>query len=87
MSQQSYLPAITSDQEHRVHETEHTYAKVTWKLVPLLFICYVISYLDRINVGFAQLQMKSELGFSDTVYGLGAGIFFIGFFCSKCRAT
>ena len=80
MSQQSYLRAITSDQEHRVHETEHTYAKVTWKLVPLLFICYVISYLDRINVGFAQLQMKSELSFSDTVYGLGAGIFFIGYF-------
>ena len=65
-----HTSAITSDQEHRVHETEHTYAKVTWKLVPLLFICYVISYLDRINVGFAQLQMKSELGFSDTVYDL-----------------
>jgi D-galactonate transporter len=56
------------------------YAKVTWRLVPLLFTCYVLSYLDRINVGFAQLQMKSELGFSDAVYGLGAGIFFIGYF-------
>jgi len=75
-----HTPAITSDQEYTVHETEHTYAKVTWKIVPLLFICYVVSYLDRINVGFAQLQMKSELGFSDTVYGLGAGIFFIGYF-------
>ena len=71
---------ITSDQQHTLHDTEHVYSKVTWKLVPLLFICYVISYLDRINVGFAQLQMKSELGFSDTVYGLGAGIFFIGYF-------
>jgi sugar phosphate permease len=61
--------AVTSEQEHRLHETEHVYARVTWKLVPLLFICYVVSYLDRINVGFAQLQMKSELSFSDTVYG------------------
>jgi D-galactonate transporter len=56
------------------------YSKVTWRLVPLLFVCYVLSYLDRINVGFAQLQMKSDLGFSDAVYGLGAGIFFIGYF-------
>ena len=56
------------------------YAKVTWRLVPLLFICYVLSYLDRINVGFAQLQMKSDLSFSDAVYGLGAGIFFVGYF-------
>jgi len=56
------------------------YAKVTWRLVPILFVCYVLSYLDRINVGFAQLQMKSDLGFSDAVYGLGAGVFFIGYF-------
>src|SRR5215211_4191957 len=56
------------------------YSKVTWRLVPLLFVCYVLSYLDRINVGFAQLQMKSDLGFSDAVYGLGAGIFFVGYF-------
>src|SRR5215213_2035154 len=58
----------------------NVYAKVTWRLVPLLFVCYVLSYLDRINVGFAQLQMKSDLGFSDAVYGLAAGIFFIGYF-------
>ena len=56
------------------------YAKITWRLLPLLFLCYVLAYLDRINVGFAQLQMKSDLGFSDAVYGLGAGIFFLGYF-------
>lgn len=56
------------------------YSKVTWRIVPLLFVCYVLAYLDRINVGFAQLQMKSDLGFSDAVYGLGAGIFFVGYF-------
>lgn len=71
---------IALNQGYSVHETERTYSKVTWKLVPLLLICYVMAYLDRINVGFAQLQMKSELAFSDAVYGLGAGIFFVGYF-------
>jgi D-galactonate transporter len=56
------------------------YAKVTWRLIPLLFLCYVAAYLDRVNVGFAKLQMLKDLGFSETVYGLGAGIFFIGYF-------
>ncbi|NDC60494.1 MAG: MFS transporter [Betaproteobacteria bacterium] len=57
-----------------------TYRKVTWRLIPLLLVCYIIAYLDRVNVGFAKLQMASELGFSDAVYGLGAGMFFIGYF-------
>jgi D-galactonate transporter len=57
-----------------------TYAKVTWRLLPFLFICYVAAYLDRVNVGFAKLQMLNDLQFSETVYGLGAGIFFIGYF-------
>ena len=56
------------------------YRKVIWRLVPFLLICYVIAYLDRINVGFAKLQMQEALGFSDAIYGLGAGIFFIGYF-------
>jgi D-galactonate transporter len=57
-----------------------TYAKVTWRLIPFLFVCYVVAYLDRVNVGFAKLQMLNDLKFSETVYGLGAGIFFIGYF-------
>jgi D-galactonate transporter len=57
-----------------------TYAKVTLRLLPFLFICYVAAYLDRVNVGFAKLQMLSDLKFSESVYGLGAGIFFIGYF-------
>lgn len=56
------------------------YAKVSWRIIPLLLICYVVAYLDRINVGYAQLQMKQVLPFGDAVYGLGAGIFFIGYF-------
>jgi MFS transporter, ACS family, tartrate transporter len=50
------------------------------RLIPFLFLLYVAAYLDRINVGFAQLQMKDALGFSDAIYGLGAGIFFLGYF-------
>jgi D-galactonate transporter len=49
-------------------------------VLPLLFLCYVASYLDRVNVGFAKLQMASDLHLSDTAFGLGAGIFFIGYF-------
>ncbi len=56
------------------------YRKVSWRLIPLLFICYIVAYLDRVNVGFAKLQMQDALQFSEAVYGLGAGIFFIGYF-------
>lgn len=56
------------------------YHKVAWRLLPLLGICYILAYLDRINIGFAKLQMSADLGFSEAVYGLGAGIFFIGYF-------
>jgi len=56
------------------------YVRVTRRLIPLLFCCYVAAYLDRVNIGFAKLQMLSALRFSETVYGLGAGIFFIGYF-------
>jgi D-galactonate transporter len=60
--------------------TEKLYARVSWRLLPFLFLCYVVAYLDRVNVGFAKLQMQADLQFSDTVYGLGAGIFFVGYF-------
>ncbi len=54
-------------------------ARVTWRLLPFLLLLYIISWLDRVNVGFAKLQMNGDLGLSDTAYGLGAGIFFIGY--------
>lgn len=57
-----------------------TFAKVTWRLIPLLFAGYVAAFLDRVNVGFAKLQMSGDLHFSDAVYGFGAGVFFIGYF-------
>ncbi len=56
------------------------YNRVFWRIIPFLFLCYVVAFLDRVNVGFAKLQMAGQLGFSDAVYGFGAGIFFIGYF-------
>jgi D-galactonate transporter len=56
------------------------YRKVSWRLLPFLFLLFVVAYLDRMNISFAKLQMNHDLGFSDTVYGLGAGIFFLGYF-------
>ncbi|MFA5263543.1 MAG: MFS transporter [Opitutaceae bacterium] len=61
---------------------EGAYRKATLHLIPFVFICYLFNYLDRVNVGFAKLQMLDALGLSETVYGLGAGIFFIGYVLS-----
>ena len=59
---------------------DRVYHKVFWHIMPFLMLCYVVAYLDRVNVGFAKLQMNVDLGFSETVFGLGAGLFFIGYF-------
>jgi MFS family permease len=68
--------------ERRVPSADEAaaYRKVTWRLLPFLMLCYVAAYLDRVNIGFARLQMLEDLRFSETVYGLGAGMFFIGYF-------
>src|SRR5919201_5621842 len=55
-------------------------SKVTRRLIPFMFLLYIVSYLDRINVGFAALQLNKALNFDPAVFGLGAGIFFIGYF-------
>src|SRR5919198_4939419 len=54
-------------------------ARVRRRQIPFLFLLYIVAYLDRINVGFAALQMNQALGFSSTTYGLGAGIFFLSY--------
>ena len=59
---------------------EGAYKKITVHLIPFIFVCYLFNYLDRVNVGFAKLQMLDSLQWSETIYGLGAGIFFIGYF-------
>ncbi|RDK03408.1 MFS transporter [Paraburkholderia lacunae] len=53
------------------------FRKISWRVMPLVLIAYIFAFLDRINIGYAQLQMKHDLAFSDAVYGLGAGIFFV----------
>jgi MFS transporter, ACS family, tartrate transporter len=54
--------------------------KVSWRIVPFVALCYFVCYLDRVNVGFAALQMNKDLGFTATMFGWGAGIFFFGYF-------
>lgn len=63
--------------EHRV--ASELYRKITWRLIPFLCLCYLASYLDRINVGFAKLHMLDALHMSEAAYGLGAGLFFVGY--------
>ncbi len=55
------------------------FSKIIWRLMPLLLVAYGVNYVDRINIGFAKLQMAQRLGWGDTVFGIGAGIFFIGY--------
>jgi ACS family tartrate transporter-like MFS transporter len=56
-----------------------TLRKVTLRLIPFLFVLYIVAWLDRVNVGFAALQMNSDLGFSSTTFGFGSGVFFLGY--------
>ena len=53
--------------------------KATWRLIPLIALGYGVAYMDRVNIGFAQLQMKDDLHFSSTIFGIGAGIFFVSY--------
>src|SRR5215213_6449632 len=57
-----------------------TIKKVFLRLMPVLFISYILAYIDRINIGFAALKMNTDLGISAYIYGLGAGVFFVGYF-------
>ncbi len=70
--------AISVDSQDELRA--QVYRKVFWRLIPLLMFCYAVAYLDRINIGFAKLGMSADLGLSEGVYGLGAGIFFVGYF-------
>ena len=62
-----------SDDERRL------YRKVVYRIIPFIFVCYVLNYIDRVNVSFAKLQFQGDLGLSDTAYGLGVGLFYIGY--------
>jgi len=58
---------------------QQTLAKVSRRLLPFTFVLYVVNYVDRTNVSFAALGMNRDLGFSATTYGLGTGLFFLGY--------
>lgn len=66
---------------------ERTSRRITRRLMPFLFVLYVFNYMNRVNVGYAALQMRADLGFSNTVFGFGAGIFFIGYFLLQIPST
>jgi MFS family permease len=68
------------DQTFDATDSDSLFRRVAWRFMPLLFVGYVIAYLDRVNVGFAKLQMVNALHFSEAAYGLGAGLFFVGYF-------
>lgn len=70
----------SSQASHSAAQAKAVYRKIALRIVPLAVLGYVIAYIDRVNVGFAKLQFQSDLGFSDAVYGLGAGLFFAGYF-------
>ncbi len=66
-------------------DLDATYRKIAWRIMPFLMLCYVVAYLDRVNVGFAKLDMMRSFtdfnpGTAEAVYGLGAGLFFVGYF-------
>lgn len=67
------------DPSARSVDEDRVYKKITRRVIPIIFIAYLFAFLDRINIGYAQLQMKEALGFSDAVYGFGAGVFFISY--------
>src|ERR1700712_5754883 len=60
-------------------QAEGVFAKCAWRLIPFMILLYIIGFIDRSNVGFAALTMNRDLGFSPGVFGLGAGMFFLGF--------
>lgn len=72
--------AAALDQHFSPEFERRTYRRVTRRIIPFLFLCYIFAFIDRVNVGFAKLQMQQDLGISDAVYGIAAGIFFIGYF-------
>jgi len=59
---------------------EATFSKITWRLIPFLGLLWILAWIDRVNIGFAKLQMLDDLKFSQTVYGFGAGVLFLGYF-------
>lgn len=77
MNEQSIAEAFAY--ENSLADDKFLFRKVSWRIIPFLFLCYVVSFLDRINIGYAQLQMRHDLGFSDAMYGIVTAVFYVGY--------
>src|SRR3954469_23174047 len=73
------MAQVLAPAHHLASETEAVYDRIAIRIMPFLVLLFVVAWLDRINVGFARLQMVKDLGFSDAAYGFGAGIFYLGY--------
>lgn len=71
--------SVVKPQEIYPEQEVQVYKKVIWKLIPFLCFCYIAAYLDRINVGIAKLHMLNDVNLSEAAFGLGAGLFFVGY--------
>src|SRR5215475_8885125 len=74
------MMAVSAENTVQISMADRVRRHVSFRIMPYLFLLYIIAFIDRVNVGFAKLRMKEALGFSETVFGFGSGIFFIGYF-------
>jgi ACS family tartrate transporter-like MFS transporter len=79
--------AVSAENTVQLSMAERVRRHVSLRIMPYLFLLYIVAFIDRVNVGFAKLRMKEDLGFSETVFGFGAGIFFIGYFLLEIPGT
>jgi ACS family tartrate transporter-like MFS transporter len=73
------LPAVIESELSGPAALTSALRKISWRLIPFLFLLYIVAWLDRVNVGFAALQMNADLKFSEAAFGLGSGVFFVGY--------
>lgn len=71
--------AAVAMQADETRARDAIYRKVAWRLMPFILLCYIANYIDRTNIGLAQLHLRSDLGFTEVTYGIGVGLFFVGF--------
>lgn len=74
------MQTVALSQPSTETERDDTFRRIVWRLIPFLTLVWFLAWIDRVNVGFAKLTMMSDLGWSDAIYGAGAGIFFLGYF-------
>jgi sugar phosphate permease len=75
------VAAAPNPEQAKEIDARKLYSKITWRLIPYIFILYILAYLDRVNVGFAAVEFKRDLRLTDSLFGLGGAIYFLGQFC------